>query len=305
MALTFNLKSNNQAFPGDGFLGVHSGGADYLIGGWNAIGRQRSTVYKSTDGGVTWVQQPDFYQAAHCMASAIKNDILYIVGGDVENGQNSLAYQFDSGTFTEIVEDCGINNRVLGGMAQLNGDFYYVGGQVGLEINQGIFNTVLKSTDNCQSFSVIKADTKPQFKGGLLWGGIVAYKGLLWKICGGLFDTLPTIRTYDTQVFSSPDGITWTSRGMFKGVGRHFHQCIVYKGRIYLFGGFNSYYGNNLDDIWSMGYSNGKVDWRYEGTAPWGTAHALSVWNSGDSLLMFGGSANPDNIEMQQCWQII
>lgn len=303
MALSYTLKSNNQAFAGDGFLGFNQGGIDYLFFGWTSIGGATDTFYSSINKGTTFIQGPALYQSAHTVSSAIKNDILYVVGGDPIAPNNS-SYKFENGVWSQISANCGINNRILGQLVEHNGDFYYVGGQVDPTLAGGIFNTVLKSTDNCATFTTIDADTKPNFYGGLLWGGVVSYKNLLWKICGGIYDNSGSIRTYDTQVFSSPDGITWTLRGMFKGIGRHYHQSIVYNNRIYIFNGFNSYYGENLNDVWSMGFSNNKVDWKYEGVSPWGTRHALTIWKSEDSLLMFGGSANPGNIEKRECWEI-
>lgn len=302
MALSYTLKSNNQAFAGDGFLGYNQDGVDYLFGGWTSAGGSTNTTYKSLNKGTTFTLESNFYQAAHTMASAIKNNVLYVVGGDVL-AANSSSYKFEAGVWSQIAADCGTANRSLGQLVEHNGDFYYFGGQTGLTIGT-VFNTVLKSTNNCLSFTEINADTKPEFYGGLHWGAVVSYKGLLWKICGGMYDNNPAIRTYDTQVFSSPDGITWTSRGMFKGIGRHYHQCIVYNNRIYLFNGYNSYAGNNLNDVWSMGFAGGKVDWRYEGITDWGTRHALAIWQSGDSLLMFGGTANPGNVEQRECWEI-
>lgn len=303
MALSYTLKSNNQAFAGDGFLGYHQDGVDYLFGGWTSIGGAVNDTYTSADKGATFTQIADMYQQGHTLASAIKDNVLYVVGGDVLS-PNNTSYKFEAGVWSQISADCGINNRVLGQLVEHNGDFYYFGGQVGLTIAAGVFDTILKSTDNCANFTSINADTKPEFYGGLHYGSVVSYKGLLWKICGGMYDNNPAIRTYDTQVFSSPDGVTWAARGMFKGVGRSYTKCIVFKNRIYLFNGANTYYGVNLDDVWSMGFSNNKVDWRYEGVAPWGTRHALEIWKSGDSLLMFGGSANPSNVETQECWEI-
>ena len=310
MALTYTLRSNNQIFTGDGFTGHFDGTANWIIGGWASGTDIRKSVYKSTDGGITWVAQADYAYRGHCMAHCKKGNDLYIVGGDeytasYEGRQVTDSYKLSNGVWTQMNSDCGIGNRVFGDLVNHEGNFYYIGGQTSHDpVGTPVFHTVLKSTDNCANFTVVNADTTAQFKGGNRHGSTVSYGGLMWKILGGLYHDDISKREYITSIYSSPDGVTWTYKGEFPGYGRQYHQTIVWNNRIYLFNGFNASYGWNLDDVWSAEMVGDKLKWRYEGTSDWGNRHALTIWETNEGLMMFGGTRNASPTATQECWLV-
>lgn len=293
----------------DGTFGFNDGTYDHLVGGWTAGDVSYKTHYRSADNGANWSAQPDFDYEFHTAATAVVNNVAYLVGGDVfavdmhadwERSSN----KFESGAWSQIAADCDIQNRCLMGFAYHEGDFYIVGGQS--DINKtDAYHTVMKSTDNCANFTQIVADTRTVgFKGGNLWGCVVSYKGLLWKICGEVYyeGAAPWLREADTAIWTSPDGVTWTHTCDFKGVGRGYPQCLVYNDKIWIFGG---YHGNhlNLDEIWTIEkLTSGRIVQTYMGTADYGGRHAMAIWAGANGIMMFGGSNN--STAQQDCWLI-
>lgn len=302
---------NAAALPAiyDGTFGFNDGTYDHLVGGWTAGSVSYKTHYRSADNGATWSAQADYAYEFHTAATAVVNNVAYIVGGDVfapsMNGDwNRSSNKFESGAWSQISANCGIGDRCLMGFAYHEGDFYAVGGQSAINKTDAI-HTVIKSTNNCASFTQIVADTRTiGFKGGNLWGCVVSYKGLLWKICGEVYYEGAALwrRESDTAIWTSPDGVTWTHACDFKGYGRGYPQCIVYNDKIWIFGGFH---GNhfNLNEVWTIEKTTaGRIIQTYLGTADYGGRHAMAIWEGANGILMFGGSDNA--VPNQDCWLI-
>lgn len=309
MALTFTQINAAAAQACDGALGFTDGTDDYILGGWTSGTGTLDAFWKSTNNGVSFAAQTAFAYPAHTFASAKKGNVLYVVGGDVYSPINSGGYiksskKFEGGAWVSIAADCGIANRCIGQLVCDGTDFYYFGGQQGELISSGVYHTVLKSTDNCATFTSILADTTPYFTGGLLWGAVVYFKGLFWKIGGAMYDSNPVIRTYVTKIYSSSDAITWTFRGNFKGIGRHYHQCVVYNNKIRLIGGYNMFYGNNIGDVWTIDWDGTNLTQVYEGTVSFTPRHAHTAWVSADGILVFGGTDNDSPTINNDLWLI-
>lgn len=283
--------------PRDGSWGFSIGGDDYIAVGWFGGTTTTTQFYKSTNDGNSWTLLGNVpFTGRHTVASYNLASGAYIVGGDVFNTPPATDSWVYNGTiWTQKASNCGIGQRSLMGAAYFNNDYYLIGGQVGLLASLGIYNNVLKSTDDCVSFSQTGPTTP--FTGGNLWGACASYKGKLWKICGGVYDNNLSNRTYPTEIYSSLDGINWVYEGMFPGQGRQYHQTIEWDGLLWVIGGVNTTNppgAYNLNDTW---YSNNGVDWTQ---LPLGTfigLHAHTCWIGADgNLHSFGGSTNPGTI---------
>lgn len=317
--MTFTQKSSNQYFTADGVFGFSDGTYDYLLGGWQS-GATRKDFHRSADGGVTFTAQTDFGYRAHTWQACFDIDEgkAYLVGGDTynqisEGDWRRSSHKFEAGSWSQIAANPGIENRCLGSLVKLGDDFYLIGGQdVHTNNTPTVYDTVLKSTDGLQTFTTILADTKTQgFRGGLLWGSCVAYKGEIWKVCGSIYLASPNLwrRGYETNILSSSDGITWTWRARFKGAGRHYHQCVVYNEKIYVFNGFHGTVVSltdspgNLKDFWTIEkLSSGKIVQTYKGLCDWGSRHAATVWANHNGIMFFGGTGTASDLACQDCW---
>jgi len=313
----FTLQSDDQYnAPCDGVFGFSDGTYDYLAGGWAGGTVTYDVCFRSSNVGVTFASHSTAPHAFHTGATCVVDGIAYLVGGDLYNKSRDgdwirTSSKFEAGAWSQIAANPGIENRCLAALVFLNDNFYLIGGQAEANKTGTIYDTVLRSDDGLLTFDVILADTKTQgFRGGLNWGGVVVYRNLIWKICGGIYSGGLLEREYDTSIFSSPDGITWTYRGAFRGIGRHFHQCVVHNDKIYVFNGFSGAYtganvlsSGNLTDYWTIEMlASGKIVQTYKGTTDWGAHHALTCWTNASGIMMFGGSGEVSGNPTQECW---
>jgi N-acetylneuraminic acid mutarotase len=278
----------------DGSWGFTIGGADYIAFGWTGGNDSLQDFYKSTDAGATYTRQADLpFQKRHTAATYNLDSTAYVVGGDVfYPGTDSWVY--NGSTWSQRASNCGIGVRSLMGAAYLNGAFYIVGGQVDRLISAGKYDNVLRSTDNCATFTQIA--TTP-FVCGNLWGACAAFKGRIWKVCGGIYDDGNIgNRTYPKEIYSSADGITWVYEGIFPGSGRQYHQTIVFDDKLWVIGGFYNIGAttDNLGDTW---YSANGVDWTQLTGSAITDLHALTAWVGSDNKIhTSGGSTDPGTV---------
>lgn len=282
--------------------------ADYIVGGWSS-GTVFKTVFKSVNG-YTFPAQADFAYPFHTSATTVVNDIPYICGSDTVHvtqvgAHQKASYKYESGSWVQIAADCGMGNRCLCSLVYLDDSFYLFGGQDSLIFPVVYFDTVLRSDDGCETFSQIVADTKPLYRSNCAWGGFVNHGNKIWRICGGVSNNA----NYDRQILSSVDGINWTYRGTFRGVGRFYHQLLSHNGKLWVFNGKNSRLsgnpaeaGGDLIDVWTIEeLSGGKLVQTYKGDTGWDYRHAPTIWSSPNGIRCFGGSnGSPDFWTLEQ-----
>jgi hypothetical protein len=301
----YTRKAANTLLPSmDGTWGFYANGADYLIGGWDGIAPTFKTVFKSTNQGVTWSALPDFNHRFHTAATCVVNNVGYIVGGDqlslaVDGDWRRSSHKFENETWTQIAANPGIQNRCLAGLVHLNDSFFMVGGQ---DDNSGttVYDTVLRSDDGLQTFTTIQSDTKAQgFSNPLSWGAVWVHQGLIWSICGSRH-----AGPHGKFIYSSLDGITWTYRGLFRGLSRTYCQILSHNGRIWVFNGHNSRFnsaGNptgNLRDVWTIDVLNGgRIVQTYQGETAWSRRHAMSIWSNPQGIMCALGTD-------ADCWML-
>lgn len=309
--LNFEQIAASVAQPCDGAVGFWDGTDNFIAWGWTASSNTLNKFWKSTDGGATFMALPDLPYPAHTIATTKKGNVLYAVGGDVFNPINSGDFirssgKIEAGVYSQISANCGIENRCLSQLVY-NPDadeFLLFGGQEGTNITDGVYHTVMRSTDNCASFTTILEDTTPFFTGGLLWGSVIFFKGLYWKIGGAIYDNIVAKRTYVTAIFSSPNGISWTYQGQFKGLGRHYMQLVEYNGKMRVIDGYNPGYGDNMADIWTLDWNGIRVLQTYEGGTPFTPRHAHSCWVTDAGIMLFGGTDNDAPTLNNDLWLI-
>lgn len=294
------LASNSPAIPGmDGVFGFHGSGKEFLVGGWDGTAPTYKTVFKSANRGITWSALADFNHKFHTAATCVVNGIAYIVGGDqlsptVDGDWRRSSHSFNTSTetWTQIAANPGIQNRCLSGMAFFNDSFYLIGGQ---DNNSGttVYDTVLRSDDGLQTFSVIQSNTRAQgFHNPLSWGTVLVHQNKLWSVCGSRH-----VDPHGKHLFKSDDGITWQYVATFEGLSRSYCQVISHNGRLWIFNGHNSTHnstGNptgNLNDVWTVDILNGgRIVQTNQGTTGWSRRHAMSIWSTPGGIMCALGS---------------
>lgn len=178
----------------------------------------------------------------------------------------------------------GTSNYYVGQCALvLNRALYLLGGNV--HNGATVIDDVWKSTDGA-TFTKI-ADTAATYGARVFIRGL-AYDNKLWYL-GGASDTAGT--TWDNNIYSSTDGVTWTSvttTPAFGGAGvllRKDYGVIVGAGKMWVLGG--SVNGVSKNDVWS---STDGVTWTQEtASAAWSARGFMQIVYSKGTYTLFGG----------------
>jgi len=122
---------------------------------------------------------------------------------------------------------------------------------------------------------------------------VVSFKGKIWIIGGGSWhpETCPR-----NDVWSSLDGVNWNcvteSAAWTK---RLWTSVVVYRERLFLFGGWNREQGN-FNDVWHS--ENGREWTELHCETIWTPRHAQSAYVKDDRIWLCGGHAEPVNSEV-------
>ncbi len=127
----------------------------------------------------------------------------------------------------------------------------------------------------------------------------VAFNNRLW-VMGGQGTAPPAGPGHLNDVWSSPDGITWTlETGAAAWVPRALHTSTVFDNRLWVIGGEDGASMIDLSDVWSS--PDGVVWTKETDSAPWGprrshatTVFANQLWVLGGLASGFGGAPKGD-----------
>ena len=122
-------------------------------------------------------------------------------------------------------------------------------------------------------------------------GGAVVFKGRMWILGGGTYDTPTTpARRFYNDVWSSPDGVRWERHVEHAPwAPRQYHDVAVFDDRMWVLEGYS---GANRNDVW---YSEDGADWHELPGTPWSPRHAASVFVFDDALwVVAGNNMEPD-----------
>lgn len=286
--------TSNMGYPRDGVHAAYfsNTGRHHIWGGWESVNLTFNNQYSSSDG-VTWTPEAAApWTPRHACAYCKVGDLVYMVGGDYQNLANDGAmsketWTFDGTTWVNITNDNGLGDIWGGALVHLAGTFYFICGQANF-ISSTYRAEIWASSDNCNSFTKL-ADTP--FKDGLIVGNVAVFQDRIWKIGGSRYDNDLTKRTYPRVIYSSTDGTEWNIEGYmpYNMRGRHYSQLIEYNGALWLIGGYNTYFGENLAEVWVS--DNGR-DWQQQLQIPWADRHAATAWVAPGGLYMGWGTSD-------------
>src|SRR5262249_39695706 len=105
-------------------------------------------------------------------------------------------------------------------------------------------------------------------------GGATVFKGRLWALGGGTYDTpRRPQRLFYNDEGSTADGVIWTEHTKAaRWHPRQYHDVAVWDGRLWVLEGWNQ---KNRNDVW---YSEDGVTWHELPGTPWKPRHAASVF---------------------------
>jgi hypothetical protein len=304
----------------DGQFGFYLDGVHRIVGGWIDTTQTKNTQFHSANAS-TWVKDANApWTPRHTFATFIEPTCVRIVGGDVFSPVNDGDFAkdswiFQSGTWTRLAVDCGIGNRCLMGAVYnpIEDSHYLIGGQSSVDGIGNTFQSVLKSTDHCVSFTEI-ASTGLPFIGGNYWGTCAWFNGYIYKITGGIYQQTGANRRHEAWFYRSSDGITWEKIGVFMGGGRLYPQVIVWDNKLWIICGHNFCYfngGYNIGYRWETSSGNtSSVYFTEDGlyfkeliTTPQITPrHAHSCYVGPDGLYSVNGSNEVGTTN--GCWKL-
>src|SRR5205814_1210613 len=119
-------------------------------------------------------------------------------------------------------------------------------------------------------------------------GGSAVFRGRMWVLGGGTYDTPATPRRqFYHDVWSSADGVRWERLvAAAPWEPRQYHDVAVHDNRLWVLEGYSRKPGNR-NDAW---YSADGTNWYEVPNTPWKPRHAASVFVHDGALWMVAGN---------------
>ena len=290
----------------------------WLLGGWNPPNREffprgcNNEVWSSKDGAQWTSVKPNSFkdssfnpqldwEGRHTAGYVVYRNKMWIVGGDANQGH----YQFDvwnssngkSWSYVNKGKPIPWGPRVLHYTLVFNDKIWVMGGQTVPQIGGGkevFYRDIWTTTDGINWKQVIPQEPFWPQRGMI--GGNVVFKGRMWVLGGGTYDT-PKIRQrkYFNDVWSSADGVNWQSHvESAPWAPRQYHEVAVFDERMWVLEGYGR---GNRNDVW---HSPDGVNWYELPGTPWKPRHAASVFVHENALWMVAGN----NME-SDVWKLV
>lgn len=280
----------------------------WLLGGWNPRDKEHfphicnSEVWASRDG-VNWrlVNPQAPWEGRHTAGWIVHGGKLWIVGGDCNQGhyQNDVWNSEDGVHWKKVCEEVPWGNRALHLTFSFRGKIWVMGGQTMPAFVPGspetFYNDVWSSTDGVHWQRVVAH--APWAPRGMI-GGQAVFKGRMWILGGGTYDTPTTpTRQFYNDVWSSADGMHWTCHTQHAAwPPRQYHEVAVWDNKLWILEGYHKDSGNR-NDVWM---SSDGVHWTELPGTPWKPRHAASVFVHQNALWIVAGN----NME-SDVWKLV
>lgn len=295
----------------DGAGALSFQGRIWLLGGWNPRDKNHfpricnNEVWASADG-TRWdlvkpntFLGPDFDPASdwagrHTAGYVVHRDRLWIVGGDALQGQyqNDVWNSADGRTWTCVAREVPWGPRVLAYTAAFRGRIWVLGGQTTPQFApapERFYRDLWASEDGVR-WEKIEPEEPFWPQRGMI-GGSAVFRGRLWVLGGGTYDTPgEPRRKFYNDVWSSADGIHWECHlERAPWAPRQYHEVAVFDDRLWVLEGYS---GANRNDVW---YSQDGTNWYQLPDTPWAPRHAASVTaHDGALWVIAGNNMQPD-----------
>jgi len=306
--------------PRDGAGALVFVGRMWLLGGWNPSDKKAfprtcsNDVWASADGAGWSLVKPNTFvdaefdatcdwEGRHTAGYAVYQEKMWIIGGDPiqKHYQSDVWNSPDGRTWHYVNKGRQVpwGPRVLHYTLAFKGKLWVLGGQTlpPFAAHAEIFyRDIWNSSDGIQWEQVMPEE--PYWSARGMIGGSVVFKGRMWVLGGGTYDT-PKVpkRQFYNDVWSSPDGVHWTRHvEAAPWPPRQYHDVAVFDDRMWVLEGYHEK-GGNRNDVW---YSADGVAWSQLPGTPWKPRHAASVFVHDKALWMVAGN----NME-SDVWKLV
>jgi hypothetical protein len=294
--------------PRDGAGALVMNGRLWFLGGWNPQDKKHfpricnNEVWSSRDGVAWTLDKPNTFlddrfdagrdwEGRHTAGYAVLHGKMWIVGGDVNQGH----YHFDVWNSADGKSWVHVNKgrpvpwgpRALHYTVAFQDRLWVMGGQTiptFAAADEVFCRDIWNSADGVRWDRV--AAREPYWSPRGMIGGSAVFKGRIWILGGGTYDTprAPT-RLFYNDVWSSPDGRSWQRQvELAPWQPRQYHDVAVFDERLWVLEGYG---GGNRNDVW---YSVDGLNWYELPHTPWKPRHAASVFVHDGALWMVAGN---------------
>lgn len=269
-------------------------GRMWLLGGWNPGDRVRfprkcnSEVWSSEDG-LRWTlivgEAP--WEPRHTAGYVVHRERMWIVGGDPLQGhyQTDVWSSPDGVRWDRAVDRVPWAPRVLHYTVAFRDRIWVMGGQTVPQFAPAAeaFHNDVWNTEDGARWNRVTARVPWEPRGMI--GGAAVFRGRLWLLGGGTYDTPQSPRRFYNDVWSTADGVHWQRHVEHAPWSpREYHEVAVFDDRLWVLEGWNQ---SNRNDVW---YSSDGVIWHELPGTPWAPRHAASVFVHDDALWMVAGN---------------
>ena len=309
--------TGNAAFaPRDGAGAVVYRGKMWLLGGWNPRDKTNfplicnNEVWSSEDGA-SWALEKENtfaptgfdagkdWEGRHTAGYVVFKERMWIIGGDPlqKHYQNDVWCSEDGRQWQCVTRELPWGPRVLHYTVAFNDRIWVMGGQTLPQFapaEEIFYDDVWSSADG---LAWEKVDVRrPAWPARGMIGGSVVFKGRMWILGGGTYDTPQTPeRKFYNDVWSSADGIHWEEHlRNAPWPPRQYHEVAVFDNRMWVLEGWNK---GNRNDVW---YSADGIEWHELPGTPWPPRHAASVFVYDDALWVVAG-----NNMQSEVWKLV
>ncbi|MCA9115416.1 MAG: hypothetical protein KDA79_10035 [Planctomycetaceae bacterium] len=282
----------------------------WLLGGWNPSDKKHfpricNNEVWSSSNGLDWTlvkpnthldtsfDRSSDWEGRHTAGYVVYDGKMWIIGGDVNQGhyQNDVWNSEDGKTWNYVNKgkDVPWGPRALHYTLVHQDKIWVIGGQTMPAFGGGpekFYRDAWTTTDGVNWTEVTPEE--PCFTPRGMIGGNVVFKGRIWVLGGGTYDTPTTpSRNFYNDVWSSADGVKWTEHTKAAPwFPRQYHDVAVFDDRMWVLEGYNRQ-GGNRKDVW---HSADGVSWHEVADTPWAPRHAASVFVYDGGLWMVIGN---------------
>jgi hypothetical protein len=299
--------------PRDGAGALVFQGKMWLLGGWNPGDKAHfpricnNEVWSSADGLDWTLVKPNTFrdrvfdssadwEGRHTAGYVVFHNAMWIVGGDVNQGhyQSDVWNSLDGKSWTLVNRGKPVpwGPRALHYTLAFHDKIWVMGGQTMPAFSpsrETFYRDVWSTSDGVDWKQVVPEE--PYWSARGMIGGGVIFKDRMWALGGGTYDT-PTSpsRRYFNDVWSSPDGVHWTTHAeRAPWAPRQYHETAAFDDRMWVLEGYS---GANRNDVW---YSDDGSNWYELPGTPWKARHAASIFVFDGALwIVAGNNMEPD-----------
>ena len=270
-------------------------GRMWIFGGWfNSFAAPPRDVWSSPDGRA-WDRVTADAPWPHSdlpMSLTFRNR-MWMMGGwyngrlPGHSASNAVWSSADGANWKQETPAAAWSPRLAAAVVEFKGRIWLLGGTENYYFGDknSVKNDVWSTSDGRNwTLATARAPWAPR-----AYHQAVVHDGKLWVFGGGNY--VPEYQAFN-DVWSSPDGVHWTQvTANAPWNPRLWFSAAVYRGRIWVLGGWSKVPETNWGDVW---YSQNGRDWtRLTAQNTWKERHEHSVFVHRDRLFVAGGHARP------------